>query len=105
MTYAVIQTQGRQYKVSEGDTITVDLIPGAAEGSTITFEEVLMTGGDATKIGTPLVDGVSVVGEITEQGRGPKLIIFKKRRRHANSATTQGFRSHTTTVRINTING
>ncbi len=103
--YAVIQTQGRQYKVAEGDTITVDHIPGAPAGSKITFEEVLLNRDDESNFGTPLVEGASVVGEITEQGRGPKLIIFKKRRRHANSATTRGFRSHVTTVRIAQING
>jgi large subunit ribosomal protein L21 len=102
--YAVIQTQGRQYKVSEGDTIVVDHIPGAPAGSRITFEEVLMTGGEDSRIGTPLVEGASVLGEVTEQGRGPKLIIFKKRRRRANSATTQGFRSHVTSVLISKIN-
>ncbi len=101
--YAVIQAQGRQYKVSEGDTITVDRIE-APVGSKITFEEVLMTGGDEAKVGTPLVDGASVVGELVDQGRGPKLIIFKKRRRHANSQTTRGFRAHTSTVKITTIN-
>ncbi len=101
--YAVIQAGGRQYKVSEGDTISVDFFE-APDGATVTFDQVLMTGGDETKIGTPTVDGASVVGEVTSQGRGPKLIIFKKRRRHANSATTAGFRSKLTNVRIAKIN-
>ncbi len=102
--YAVIKAQGRQYKVSEGDTITVDHIE-APVGAQITFEEVLMTGGDAATIGNPLVSGATVVGEVTGQGRGPKLLIFKKRRRHANSQTLRGFRSKVTSVKISQING
>ncbi len=102
--YAVIKAQGRQFKVSEGDTITVDHID-APVGAKITFEEVLMTGGDAATIGAPNVSGATVLGEITGQGRGPKLLIFKKRRRHANSQTLRGFRSKTTSVKISQING
>ena len=102
--YAVIQAGGRQYKVSEGDTIHVDYFD-AEPGAEVTFDKVLMTGGDETNVGTPLVDGASVVGQVTEQGRGPKLIIFKRRRRKANSMTTRGFRSHLTAVRIESING
>ena len=102
--YAVIKAQGRQYKVSEGDTITVDHID-APVGAQIMFEEVLMTGGDAPKIGVPHVDGATVLGEVTGQGRGPKLLIFKKRRRHANSQSLRGFRSKTTSVKISQING
>ncbi len=102
--YAVIKAQGRQFKVSEGDTITVDHID-AADGALITFEQVLMTGGDEVRIGAPTVPGATVVGEILGQGRGPKLLIFKKRRRKANSQTLRGFRSKTTSVKISQING
>jgi len=99
--YAVIEAGGRQYKVSEGDTINIDRIDGDV-GATVTFDKVLLTGGDAVKIGQPLVEGASVVGEVTEQGRGPKLIIFKKRRRK-DSKTTRGFRAQFTSVRIDSI--
>ena len=102
--YAVIKAQGRQFKVSEGDTITVDHID-APVGALITFEQVLMTGGDAPKIGVPNVPGATVIGEVLGQGRGPKLLIFKKRRRHANSATLRGFRSTVTSIKISQING
>ncbi len=102
--YAVIQAGGRQYKVSEGDTINVDFFE-APLGASVTFDQVLLSGGEATKIGVPLVEGATVVGEVMEQGRGPKLLIFKKRRRHANSQTLRGFRAKTTTVRIDKING
>jgi large subunit ribosomal protein L21 len=99
--YAVIQAGGRQYKVSEGDIINVDKLDGEV-GSAVTFEKVLLTGGDATKIGQPLVAGATVTGEITEQGRDKKVIIFKKRRRQ-DSKTLRGFRAHYTAVRIDTI--
>jgi len=101
--YAVIQAGGRQYKVSPGDTIQVDFFE-APVGAEVTFDRVLMTGGDASAIGRPFVDGVSVKGTVKAQGRGPKLIIFKKRRRHANSQTTRGFRSKVTSVEISAIN-
>lgn len=99
--YAVIQAGGRQYKVSEGDTINVDLVH-AEVGSTVTFDKVLLTGGDTVKIGQPLIDGASVTGEITVQDRAKKVIIFKKRRRK-DSKTTRGFRAHYTAVRIDSI--
>ncbi len=102
--YAVIQAGGRQYKVSEGDTIHVDYFE-AEPGAQVTFDQVLMTGGDETKVGSPLVDGASVVGQVTEQKRGPKLIIFKRRRRKHSSMTTRGFKSRITAVRIESING
>jgi large subunit ribosomal protein L21 len=101
--YAVIQAGGRQYKVSEGDTIHVDFFD-ADPGARVTFDRVLMTGGEAAKVGTPLVDGASVVGEVTAQTRGPKLIIFKRRRRKHSSMTTRGFKSKLTEVRIDQIN-
>ncbi len=100
--YAVIQAGGRQYKVSEGDTIDVDFFDSEV-GASITFDEVFLTGGDAPKVGQPYVDGASVEAEVAAQGRGPKLIIFKKRRRK-NSQRTGGFRSRVTSLRIAKIN-
>jgi large subunit ribosomal protein L21 len=100
--YAVIQAGGRQYKVSPGDTINVDFFE-APVGAEVTFDTVLMTGGDSTTVGRPYVDGVKVKGTVKAQGRGPKLIIFKKRRRHANSQTTRGFRAKVTSVEISSI--
>ncbi len=100
--YAVIETSGRQYKVSEGDTITVDSLSDEV-GAKITLDKVLMTGGDEAKVGSPYVDGASVEAEVTAHGRGPKLIIFKLRRRQ-NSRRKRGFRSMLTTLRIAKIN-
>jgi large subunit ribosomal protein L21 len=99
--YAVIQAGGRQYKVSEGDIINVDKLDGEV-GSSVTFDKVLLTGGDATVVGQPLVKGATVQGEITVQGRAKKVIIFKKRRRQ-DSKTLRGFRAHYTAVRIDSI--
>ena len=100
--YAVIEASGRQYKVSEGDTIVMDFL-NADPGDQVTFEQVLMTGSESTNIGTPHLEGATVTGAVTAQGRGPKLIIFKKRRRK-DSKVTRGFRSKLTTVRIDAIN-
>ena len=101
--YAVIQAGGRQFKVAEGDQILVDYFE-APVGAEVTFDRVLMTGGDAATIGTPLVDGASVVGSVTDQTRGPKHIIFKRRRRK-DSKVKRGFRAHLTNVRIDKIVG
>ena len=76
--FAVIRTGGKQYKVVQDDVIEVEKLIGDA-GGTITFGEVLMLGGDSPKSGAPLIDGASVVGEIVEQGRHPKVIAFMKK--------------------------
>jgi large subunit ribosomal protein L21 len=98
--FAIIETGGKQYKVSPNDVIKVELLPGAA-GDTVTFDKVLMVDG---KVGTPTVAGASVTGTLLEQGRGPKLIIFKKRRRQ-KSRRKNGHRQDLTVVRITGIAG
>jgi large subunit ribosomal protein L21 len=98
--FAIIETGGKQYKVSPNDVIKVELLPGAA-GDTITFDRVLMVD---DKVGAPTVAGASVTGTLLEQGRGPKLIIFKKRRRQ-NSRRKNGHRQDLTVVRITGITG
>jgi large subunit ribosomal protein L21 len=75
--YAVIETGGKQYRVSEGDHITVERL-AAEQGSEITIDRVLLIGGDgSTRIGTPVVEGASVSATIDEHKRGEKLYIFK----------------------------
>src|SRR5665213_3304402 len=101
--FAVIRTGGKQYKVASGDVIVVEKLIGDA-GGTITFGEVLMLGGDSPKHGLPLVSGASVVGEIVEQGRGDKVIAFKKKRRK-NTHRKRGHRQHFTKVKITEISG
>ena len=99
--FAVIKTGGKQYKVAKDDVITVERLPGEAGGS-VSFEEVLMLGGDDTKVGAPLVDGASVSGEIVEQARGEKIIVFKKQRRQ-NYRRKKGHRQELTVVKITDI--
>ena len=102
--YAVVQVGGRQYKVSPGDTIEADFFD-VPVGTQVSFDRVLLTSGDdGTKVGAPFVAGTQVAAEVIEQGRGPKLLIFKRRRRH-NSKSLRGFRSKLTSFRIHAING
>jgi len=100
--YAVIKTGGKQYKVAAGTLIAVEKLTGEA-GDAIAFEEVLLVGGDAdTTIGSPLIAGAAVAGEIVDQRRTGKIIVFKKRRRQ-NSKRTRGHRQEQTLVRITEI--
>ncbi|MCC3246220.1 50S ribosomal protein L21 [Methylocystis sp. WRRC1] len=101
--FAVIKTGGKQYSVSAGDIITVMALDGAP-GDKITFDEVLMVGGDTPKIGAPTVAGAKVSGEIAEQTRSAKSISFKKRRRQ-NSKRKRGHRQDLTLVKITAIEG
>jgi large subunit ribosomal protein L21 len=99
MSYAVIKTGGKQYRVSENDIITIEKLEGDA-GTKIDFKEILMLGGAAgVKVGAPHVSGAKVTGEIVEQTRGPKVIAFKKRRRK-NSRRKRGHRQDLTAVKI-----
>ena len=102
--YAVIKTGGKQYRVAKDDVVTIERLPGDA-GTKIEFDHVLMVGsGAGVKIGTPLVAGAKVTGELVAQARGPKLIAFKKRRRK-NSRRKKGHRQDLSTVRITSITG
>ena len=74
--YAIIETGGKQYKVSEGDVVYVEKLV-AAEGDAVKFDKVLAVGGDNTVIGTPVVDGASVDAKVLAQGKGKKVIVFK----------------------------
>jgi large subunit ribosomal protein L21 len=99
--FAVIKTGGKQYRVAAEDMIKVDRIKGD-RGEVIQFGEVLVLGGDSVILGAPTIAGASVAGEVIEQGRGPKIIAFKKRRRK-NSRRKRGFRQEFTLVRITEI--
>lgn len=99
--YAVIKTGGKQYRVTTNDVIEVEKLDGEP-GDMLTFDQVLMVGGDAPRIGAPLVDGASVKAEVLEQGRGPKIIIFKKKRRK-NHRRRKGHRQHLTVLRVRDI--
>jgi large subunit ribosomal protein L21 len=102
--YAVIKTGGKQYRVAANDVLDIEKLIAEA-GASVEFTEVLMLGGDSgVKIGKPTVAGAKVTAEVVEQGRGPKVIAFKKRRRK-NSRRRRGHRQHLTTVKITGITG
>ena len=100
--YAIIKTGGKQYKVAEKDTIQLERLAGEA-GDTVAFGEVLMVGGDdGVTLGSPLVSGAQVAGEIVGHRRSATILVFKKRRRQ-NSKRSRGHRQHHTVVRITEI--
>jgi large subunit ribosomal protein L21 len=102
--YAVIKTGGKQYRVAADEVLTIEKVAGDA-GATVEFTEVLMVAGSADpKIGKPTISGAKVTAEVVEQGRAPKVIAFKKRRRK-NSRRKRGHRQERTTVRIKEIIG
>lgn len=97
--YAVIRTGGKQYRVAKNDVITIEKL-AAEKGATVSFDEVLMVGGDGgAKVGAPLVAGAKVTGTVLDQGKGDKILVFKKRRRK-NSRRKNGHRQYETVVRI-----
>jgi large subunit ribosomal protein L21 len=101
MAYAVIRTGGKQYRVEPGQLIRVEKLTGEI-GSTVEFTEVLLAGGEAIRIGTPLVEGARVRGEIVDHLRDKKVLIFKKKRRK-NYRRRRGHRQSLTTVRVTEI--
>ena len=103
IVYAIIQTRGRQVKVSPGAIIEIDGTPGEL-GSEFTFEQVLLVEKDAGDIvaGAPFVANAKVIGVVDGESRGPKLRVFKKKRRKG-FRKTRGHRSVLTRVRITDI--
>ncbi|MCS6925982.1 MAG: 50S ribosomal protein L21 [Candidatus Binatia bacterium] len=103
MSYAVIRTGGKQYRVTPGEILRVESLGGAV-GSEITFSEVLLTAADGTvRVGTPLVPGATVSARIVQHGKEKKIIVFKKKRRK-NYRRKHGHRQHFTAVQITHIN-
>ena len=79
--FAIVQTGGKQYRVAPGDILRVERLPGD-RGDEVLIEQVLLVSdGDAIQVGQPLVAGARVVGEIVQQGKAKKIIVFKKKRR------------------------
>jgi large subunit ribosomal protein L21 len=99
--FAVIRTGGKQYRVAAEDVIRIDKVAGNP-GEIVQFGEVLVVGGDNVTLGAPTVSGASVAAEVVDQGRGPKVIVFKKRRRK-NSRRKRGHRQEFTLVRVTEI--
>jgi len=98
MAYAVIRTGGKQYRVAAGDVVQVATLAGNP-GDKVKFDDVLLVGGETTTIGTPTVAGAAVEAEIVQHGRGPKIIVFKFRKRK-RSRKKAGHRQNFTAVRI-----
>jgi large subunit ribosomal protein L21 len=102
MSYAIIRTGGKQFRVEPGTRLRIPSIPGD-EGSKVEFGEVLLgSDGKAVKTGTPLLGGAKVTAEILKHGRGDKIVVFKFKRRK-NYSRKQGHRQGYTEVRINSI--
>ncbi len=102
MTYAVVRTGGKQFRVEPGTSVRVEKLEGAV-GDSIELPEVLLVGEkDSATIGTPLVNGAKVVGTITAHGRGPKITIFKMKRRKGYRRK-YGHRQSYTEIRVDQI--
>ena len=101
--FAVIKTGGKQYRVAEDQVLEIEKIEGEP-GKIVQLGDVLMIGGNEPQIGSPAIDGASVAVEVIEQGRGPKVIAFKKRRRK-NSKRKRGHRQDLTVIKITGIEG
>lgn len=101
--YAVIETGGKQYKVSEGDVVFIEKL-GLEEGETVKFDKVLAVGGEKTSIGAPYVDGASVEAKVVANGKSKKIIVFKYKPKKGQK-TKQGHRQPYTKIQIEKING
>ena len=102
--YAVIKTGGKQYRVTEGETLKVEKLD-VEEGAAVEFDQVLMIAdGDQIQVGAPYVEGARVAATVKAQGRGPKVRIIKFRRRK-HYRKTQGHRQSYTELKIGSISG
>ncbi|HHW70774.1 MAG TPA: 50S ribosomal protein L21 [Clostridiales bacterium] len=102
--YAIIKTGGKQYRVQEGDILRIEKLK-ASEGETVIFDEVLAINNDeGMTIGTPYVENASVEGNVTAQGKGKKIIVYKYKPKK-NYRKKQGHRQPFTEVQITKING
>ena len=99
--FAVIETGGKQYKVSEGDEIFVEKLD-VEDGATVTFDKVLTVSGETLSVGTPYVAGATVVATAVKTGRGKKIYVFKYKAKK-NEKKKIGHRQAYTKVRIEKI--
>ena len=102
--YAIIETGSKQYWVEQGMTLDVEHLPGEP-GEVHVFERVLMLGDEGeARVGRPTLDGATVSARIVEQGKGPKVVVFKMKRRKKHRVT-RGHRQQYTRVEITSIEG
>lgn len=101
--YAVIVTGGKQYKVSEGDTLFIEKLD-VEEGAEVTFDKVLIAGeGSDVKVGAPTLEGATVEAKVVKNGKAKKIYVFKMKRKK-NERTKKGHRQPYTKVEITKIN-
>ncbi|MDB3888206.1 50S ribosomal protein L21 [Candidatus Pelagibacter sp.] len=103
MSYAVIQTGGKQYKVKSGEILKIEKLPDSKVDTKIEFKEILAYGDDKIiEVGSPTVTGAKVEADLIENGKNRTILIFKKRRRQ-NSRRKNGHRQQYSLIRINKI--
>jgi large subunit ribosomal protein L21 len=101
--YAIVETGGKQVKVSEGGVIYVEKL-NVEEGQTFTFDKVLMVGGETVKVGNPYVEGATVEATVEKQGKNRKIIVFKMKSKK-KYRRKQGHRQPYTKLTVTKING
>lgn len=102
--YAIIRSGGKQHRVAQGETLLVERdVLSNADQEKVTFNEVLMVGGDSPKVGVPMVSGASVVATVVRESRGEKIIVFKKKRRKNHTKRKHGHRQDLVQIRIDSI--
>lgn len=101
--YAIIVTGGKQYKVAEGDIITIEKL-GVDAGETVTFDQVLAVNNGSLVVGSPTVANATVTGSVVKEGRGKKVIVYKYKRK-SGYHKKNGHRQSYTRVQIDKING
>lgn len=102
MSYAVIKTGGKQYRVQQGDTIDVEKLDASVDEEIRFLEVLLVNDGSATTVGKPFIDGASVTAKVVDQFRGPKGVAFKFKRRKGYHKT-KGYRRSLTKLEITGI--
>ena len=103
MSYAVIQTGGKQYKVKSGEILKIEKLPGSKDNTKIEFNEILAYGDNKIiEVGSPIVQGAKVEANLIKNSKNRTVLIFKKRRRH-NSRRKNGHRQEYSMIRINKI--
>ncbi len=100
--YAIFKSGGRQYEARPGHIVRVEKLPGEVGDRVVLDQVLLVSDGDQVRVGQPLVEGVAVNAQIVEQGRLPKIVIFKHKRRK-DYRKKQGHRQPYTSVRVENI--
>jgi large subunit ribosomal protein L21 len=105
--FAIIRSGGKQYRVAEGERLFVerDVLGNADDKNTVTFNEVLMIGGEKPQVGSPTISGATVVATVLGESRGDKIVVFRKKRRKNHTKRKLGHRQEMVELRIDSIKG